>query len=253
MHSPTTSLRLSRQEVSLIYTGFRWILYRASDLNLRHHDSGLLDYIEEVASVIREINKRPPAATHRLHLDAMGCAMCIFALRLYGREVRRDKLITDVWPSAINRERLLKKLEKHRKRAKRKWLSQGEAASYQDWSVRWRRFLDWVRVALRPYRSHSMQDFYRRWIDQYFAFAKQVLATATNEDLPNDRELRKMVRKMVRHLRRGRGWASRLDIIRANDRGRRFVVWYMMREIGKYWAEIPATTSPETFPQSPAA
>jgi hypothetical protein len=253
LRSLTTHLRLSRPEVNLINIGFDCILYRTSDLSLQCYDSGLLAYIREVASEFREVAIRPPAATHRLKLDAMGCAMCIFALRLFQREIRRDKLSSYVWPPAINRERLLKKLERHRKRAKRKWLSQGDAASYQDWGMRLRRFLGWVKEALRPVHIHAVQDSRHRWLDRVFATVKQLLTTATDEDLPGDRELRKLVRKMMRHLRRGRGFATPLDIHSVNDRGRRFITWYMVKEIAEYWAAMRATSSPEMLIPSPTA
>lgn len=240
-------------EIKLLDRGIGIIRCYASDLNLPAHDPELSLIIADVAGTVSDLVRRPDAQTHRVRLDALGIAISIFAIRSFAREVRRGQIPSLSWPQGIDRWRILTKLEKHRKRAKRKWLSSGDRKTYDERGQRWRRFLGWVRESLRPIHVLLLQDFYRRRLDAIVATVKRVLIEETNENLPDDRELRKLVRVMCRHIRRERAPILIKDILVCSDSGRAFITSYMVRLIARSRDENHSTGPVEVSLQSPLA
>lgn len=225
MRPPTTSFRWSNDESRIIACGLVLAQRDASYLDLSAHDSETALAIDWLANAVREIACRPPG-THRVRLDAMQIAVCQFAIRSFDRRIRRGQILSLVWPTGTNKESLLKKLEKHRKRAKRKWLRFGDPPQYQELSRRWRRFLGWVRENHRPIRPRLL-NVYKQHLNWVLANAKRVLAAEMLGPIPEDRELRKLVRKMIRHVRRGRAPVTMKELMVGSDVGHWFIAKYL--------------------------
>jgi hypothetical protein len=226
-----THLRLSTPEIWLLAKGLQVIFFYCSDLQVEKYDPGLLERIQQLDQTLRTRARDAQSATHRLHLDALSLAVCMFAVRSVERESRIGRFPSCVWPPGIDFARLLQKLEKHRKRAKRLWARVGDPETYQGWHQRWRRFLDWVREALRPDRVRLFD--YPRWcLNKVCETAKRVLQER-EEPLPPDSDLRKLVRKALRHARRGRGTASVRDMLEANVRAEFSLATFLVPRVRK--------------------
>jgi hypothetical protein len=74
-------------------------------------------------------------------------------------------------------------------------------------------------------------NLYRRHLDWVFAHVKRLLAKELNEPLPEDRELRRRTRIMVRHVRRGRGPVTMRELMTGSDEAYWFIASYMPRLI----------------------
>ncbi len=237
MRSASTLLRCSSVETQLFNRGFDLILNYCSDLNIARVDPGLFARISEVAAYVRGRAADSQSKTHRVHLDAIAIAMCMFAIRSLGREIRRGRIPNLVWPTDLDCNRLLAKLEKHRKRAKRIWLRRGDRPGYRDQCWRWQRFLRWVKESLSPIRTGILSTYVRRRLDRHVVTVKRVLTKETTEELPPDRELRKLVSAMCRHVRRERAPITMKDIAVCSDSGREFIASYMPKLIAKFRAK----------------
>ena len=250
MNPTTNELRMSRSQIQLLSRGADIIIYYCSDLRLAEYDPPLYAEILQVAGYLRGLLTRPSAKTHRVRLNALGLAVCMFGIRSVGREIRRGQIRSLQWPEGVDKNRLLRKLETHRKRAKRRWLRTGDSAAYKDWSKRWRRFLSRVNESLRPIRNSTLRDYYRRRLDQLVPIVTRVLAEETNENLPPDQELRQMVRKMCRHIRRERAPVTMKDLWVCSAAGRDFIASHMLKLIAQSRIQDPSSDPPQPTLQS---
>ncbi len=239
--APSTSFRLLTPQIFAVASGLRVLLMYCDEFPLDHYDSGLDDRVKALARLLVPLSDKQASMTHRIHLDALEIAMCMFALRSLRREIKLGLIRSLFWPCGVSFPKLMKKLEKHRKRAKRAWLSGSDPATYKDWQNRWHRFLKGMHYKPPP---PVLPGYYRRRLEMVLATVKGVLAT-NNEPVPDDRRLRLLVRKMLRHVRQYRAPITRRDLWNANDKARLFISTYMPEQIRKQRAaEYSAPESP---------
>jgi len=116
-------------------------------------------------------------------------------------------------PESIKRLRqkisiLIKFLEKHMKRAERRFVSERSRADFQHLSKEWRAHLRWMKYRLayfKPFRpvATGMRPMQRRRIDLLVAMAQNA-SEAKKRQIPNDKVLRDIIRRFVRDCHRGR-------------------------------------------------
>ena len=111
-------------------------------------------------------------------------------------------------------ERLLRRLETVRKRAKRAEIKRSGQDNYRQTASEWRSFVRWLRLHFLDCRCSRKRRLTparhrRATIDRLAAWTRAELIDR-QEPLPPERELRRLVRLFLRYVRRGRrGWGVR--------------------------------------------
>jgi hypothetical protein len=105
-------------------------------------------------------------------------------------------------------QRVIKSLEREMKRANRRFLSENSQSEFRTLSKNWLSHLRWIRFHLaffKPLRSLTggLRKFYQRHIDILVQIAKEALS-ANGYELPDSRELRRVIRLFSISSRRGR-------------------------------------------------
>jgi len=77
--------------------------------------------------------------SHRMHADAFDLAVLIFCTRTTATQNRHGHICVPINQKSV--DRLLSKLEKHRKRAKRAWLASAAHNVYWEYQGRWQKLL----------------------------------------------------------------------------------------------------------------
>lgn len=219
-------IRLTRREARLIWVGLARIIaeykfWQANGPGLHTHTAVALMYagfdkgVFDPASMAALDSARGKAvavtaATKRCRMDARELAACILGVRLCAAWVRHGHITAWLPNHAAASRKLLRKLERHRKRAKRLHVRQLGAASFAQPNHDWRRFVRWLRVHVlhcshgRPFfpehvrnRSRLRKLIVRGWV----AFAKDYL-TWLEIPLPSNQELERLAKDGMRHGRR---------------------------------------------------
>jgi hypothetical protein len=157
-----TPFRVYRAEARLIHAGLRSLLVR-QDL----HERGILTTVhpnfvlspdfdrgefnrDQVAIITHTLYQTRLVGTHskRVRLDAVEIASCMFAVRVTGTLLRHKHL--KAWQPGlpVATRRLIRKLEVHRKRAKRAYIQVQGPLAFTEASRRWSRFVRWARIHL---------------------------------------------------------------------------------------------------------
>ena len=219
----TTSFRLSRGEAKLIRIGLGGVIngdhvWKASGspwyssarmlfLPTRRIDEGAYDpeYLAIISRVI--VATTFTGQSRRLRLDPFELGACTLAVRVTEMMVRHGH--TQAWLSNHKNatRRLLAKIERLRKRAKRAFIRVHGHAAFSEASQRWQRFVRFARAyflfcrcnrarlpgGIRVCRRHLVQD----WIHMF----KEELPGAGLQ-VPAEKELRNLVRRALRSVRR---------------------------------------------------
>ncbi len=233
--APLTSFRLTAQEITVVASGLGILMGYCHEFAPFQRDLGLYERISDLDKLFVTLSRNGGALTHRLHLDALGIAIATFGARALKRKLKRQPTQrARSSAGSVSFVNLLRKLEKYRKRARRQWIKSDRLA-YQDWYDRWHRLLAAIHRKPTPV---SLRGYYLQDLNAVFKVVKNVL-TADNELLPDDRELRSLVRKMLRHVRRGRAPVRVKDLRMASPKAR--CIW--SRRSGKLGTKITMTRS----------
>ncbi len=215
---PRVSLRLSPLQLNAIRPGLLLIIHRYQatlDTGEYHysypyylHPRPGFDFGEfdpDFMNIVRDLGNRfpsGPGCSWRLQLNAIELAICIFAARITAKQRRHGHLAAAQTKSAPL-TRLVRTLERHRKRA----LRLIPAEVFRDYSRRWRRLLQWIRVHLLfcgcqkvPYRSNRQY----KMVLQDCTFQARAGLLARQVPVPDDARLRALVRQALRYVRRDR-------------------------------------------------
>lgn len=184
----------------------RWKLqYLYSIREISEADHNPVAVIHEIASRTSQLKK----LGGRVKIARLfSIEACILGVRVTTKLVRHGHLKTKIESFPENAARLITKLEKHRKRHKRAAIRECGAFSYGAERKRWQ---DFVRLL----REHYLRcDCYTRLPLQYFTYRRRRIDTLqewTTAELksrgklpPPTRELRKLLRLMLRYIRSGR-------------------------------------------------
>jgi hypothetical protein len=235
MNTPSSFqiLRLSHSDCELIFAGLDWIghngnLYRTEgqvfhgrpdltwnqDLNRGIYDPRLLERMLALHATLKSVK-----AGGSLRVEsAMEIAACALSVRVAVTRHRHGHQKLDIASVKTCSASLLRRLESARKRAKRSEVRQLGADAYKKAAHAWREFSTWMRVHLlecrckhkrriTPYRgSRILVTMFTEW-----ARAELI---ARKHKVPAEPELRRLVRRALRYVRRGR---SRLRVLDLNN------------------------------------
>ena len=217
MSRSTTSFRLSRAEAKLIRIG----LLRATSGHCLWNARGRIDEgeysAEHLAIVLRVIVTATgsfpttgcfTAESRRVRLDPFELAACLLAVPTAEMMVRHGH--TQAWlPNHKDAtRRLLVKLERLRKRAKRAFIRVRGPATFTEASQRWQGFVRFARVYFlfcgcnRPRLPGGGSEALRKPLVQEWILYFREELPASGIRVPGDQELRDLVRRALRSARR---------------------------------------------------
>ncbi len=216
----TTSLRLSRAEVNLICPGLRRILaahaawdregkapfsferliYSAIRDDEGQYSPADMDTIRRVLEKLAD----GPGETKRFHLDAFELAAASLGVRAT-EKMSRHRHIQGSFPNhQAAARRLLSKLERHRKRAKRSFIRVQGLTAFSAASQRWQRFVLFVRAHFlycschRPLLPGIHPRIRRRQLVELWMKCLREDLPAAGIEVPPDDQLRELVKRALR-------------------------------------------------------
>jgi hypothetical protein len=237
MNTSTTShvIRLSARDLELLFAGLDWIvgncnLYRTKgqvfhgrpdlrwnqNLNKGIYDQRLLERMLALHATIRSLK-----VGGRLRMATpVEFAVCSLAVRVAVTRHRHGHRLLDIAGVDSASGRLLRRLETVRKRAKRAEVRRLGAGGYQEAAHAWREFSTWLRVHLldcscKCKRRSSPLRGRRVLVTQFSEWARDELIDRKHK-VPDNRELRRLVRLGLRYVRRGRSRFILRDLL--NDK-----------------------------------
>jgi hypothetical protein len=254
MRSISVRLRLSALQVGLILPALRFIVgadqqYQATGAIVRaRHD---IRFYEKPV----DKTKYKPAGTQpffdaldklsalphsggRIRLSCFELAACMVAARHVRVAVRHGHVKPWLRDHDVPTDRLVKKLDRYRRRAHRLYEKHLGAEAYLDAANTWAYTLGWIHVNYlwcgcnRRQRSSFLRAWYRSVVDRCVALAAEGLLRRSRYPPPED-ELRKLVRRALRSARRC--WSAppvRLILDRPQE-GAAFLADFILRTAGK--------------------
>src|SRR5439155_1991874 len=206
----TTSLRLSCREAKLIRIGLFSIangheLWRARGsppyspsrmlFQAIRKDEG--EYSAEYLAIVSRVVVAAtfPGQSRRLRLDPFELAACVLGVRVTEMQVRHGHVEAWLPDHEIASEKLLARLERLRKRAKRAWIRARGHAAYSEASRRWQCFVRFVRAYFlfcrcnRPRLPFGNRDVRRRLVQDLIEYFTEELSSAGLQ-VPAEKELR---------------------------------------------------------------
>ncbi len=234
-----TSFRLSHAECLIIESGLMLLHIYLRTLDISTWDPILSEELKNLLETFHRAGRNVSSKTHRLMLDVWEISALIHCVKLLVKDSRRkpSKRLFITFPKNLNippaerLPKLLGTLEKHRKRAKRLWFRLGDTQAYHQRRTRWLQLLGGIRDVRKPVRlpRSPLEQFQ---INTTVKIAREVLVKA-EEQLPTDRELRILVRKALRHVRRHRGEATNLDLVSGTPAGKWFLERFLVPRVRK--------------------
>ena len=135
-------------------------------------------------------------------------AACALAVRIAVKCHRHGHVRLEIPRIEAAAKRLLRRLEAVRKRTKRAEIGRAGPHEYKRKSQEWRAFVRWLHVHIPNcscFRRRRLPLRYSRraTVDKLVAWAREELIDRKAE-IPDERELRRLVRLALRYVRRGR-------------------------------------------------
>jgi len=230
--SDSETIRLSPRDQQFICAGLNWIvanyeLYRIKDkvpnarpdrIWRRNLDKGVFDQqlADRVLALRAEVSTLTAGGRLRASSSAefAACALAVRVAVTRHNHGHRLLEMTEVENSSV---RLLRRIETVRKRAKRAEVRQLAEDGYKEAARTWREFSTWLRVHLldcQCKRKRRAPPFrYRRVLVHQFAQLAWNELTDRRHKIPDDRELRRLVRLSIRYVRRGRSHFTMHDLL----------------------------------------
>jgi len=248
---PVSCIRLPVNQIRLLEPGLRKIIVGLADIKHRgcsinaqlamvsgFPKTGTGNYYELWADMLMAIWRRLyPVFEHttsgrvRLHFDCFELGACELAARISQR----------LAPTAETRASvsvLLKRLEIHRKRAKRSYVRLNGNTAYAYASKQWRDFVRWIRfhivrkpsIRLDKPIDITRRPSMRRWDQRVIRWAMEAARrelTSRGEPVPTEDELHRLVRLAVGYVRRGRVGLSVRDLV-SRPAGANYLAWFVL-------------------------
>ncbi len=223
--STTTSFTLLRDEAKLLRAGLMWIVIAHHEWKTKGRNGITLatiysyptradrgEYIPEYHNTILHVTAVATnsftAGSRRLRLDPFELAACILGVRVGEMACRHGHFKPCPPNYKVRARRLVKKLERLRKRAKRAYTRIHGQAAFAEASHRWQQHVRFVRAALvfcvcnRQSAVHrGMRAFRRALEDEWMDFFREELP-ALELAIPPEPELRDLVKRAIRSGRR---------------------------------------------------
>ena len=231
---PKQIIRLSERDCQLVLAGLNWIASNYQTGRYGHFTSSLKRvwqarfdpgiYQQEFMDRLLALRATLSAlgAGGRLRLTtSFEVAACALAVRVAVKRHRHGHIPLDIPRIETASKRLLRRLEVVRKRAKRAEIRRVGSAEYKRKSHEWRAFVQWIRYTFRiaiasggngllpvsspPNCRHNSTT----WTLEELMDRKA--------QIPDDYELRRLVKLQLRYVRRGRTRYTVADLL--NDKG----------------------------------
>ena len=179
---------------------------------------------------------------YRLHLNVLEFAILIAAVRQAANILRHDSEAQSA-PTPEYAARLVRTLENHRKRGKRKAILEFGAEAYEFLQKEWH-VLQYAIRKERPFeglpwllQGHSERSRYRAAIDQLIEPARRGLRKEGYPEPPLE-ELRKLVRMALRETRRGRTSASTKDLLIKPENANAFLCEFIASRYSRWEGKL---------------
>lgn len=96
--APFTSFRISKAESQVFEFGIRLIFCSARKFELQKYDPDLLLFLRGLSGMSQKLQAAQGAKSHRLHLDALGLSVLMFAARILRKKTKLDYISSVWWP-----------------------------------------------------------------------------------------------------------------------------------------------------------
>ena len=177
------------------------------------------DFMRNLLAVAGTIGRIRHVGGRVYDLSPFQIAGLILGVRVLVQRVHHGHRIAPVNNLFVRAKRLVRTIEKHRKRAKRALVRQIGIEVYRVQCREWKNFVRWLRLhfldcqCLRRRRYHS-GSYRRRQVQILFDWTKAELIRRHHK-LRSERELRKLVRLALRYVRRGRTGFGVRDLLKS--------------------------------------
>ena len=167
--------------------------------------------------------------SRKLRLDAFDLAAAAFAVRFAQREQLLEAPAEDV-------AKLLARLEKFRKRAKRAAISEVGKFAFDEEAIRWRRFASWTRYNLCYFhlprqKTYGLKRTYQIQFEEVLVLTAEAFTSNGYAVLPPD-QLRRIAKLAIAELRRGRHpGITVLEILRNREKGLEFLLGFIQKRV----------------------
>jgi hypothetical protein len=217
-------IRLSTRDVAIITEGVAWIAanhehwrtkgrlpFARPDLRwLSRFDRGRYseELMQRFLTAAHSVVKIRSIGGRLYNLGPFQIAGFILAVRVVVQRVSHGHLKAPTEELTKRAMRLINRLEKYRKRAKRNFIRHHGDDAYQTEEHKWQALVRWLRVhildcrCMRKRRNSPMRSS-RLIVKQLVDWTKEELIDR-KEQVPNDRELHRFVRLALHYIRRGR-------------------------------------------------
>jgi hypothetical protein len=162
-----------------------------------------------------------------VRLDPIAIAILAFLVDVAKTQIRHRHMISPVSKPAQVKARLIRKLEKQRRRALRKARASGQGGAYAVLAQQWHQFQLWMRCNLLYCRCHRSSPASARRRNQLYVIECEKVARNVIKEyelkMPGEKELRKLVRLAIRYSRRGRLEVGVRTLLKGD--GNSFLIW----------------------------
>ena len=166
------------------------------------------EFMEQVLAAGKAVNHIYDHGGRLYDFTMFQVAALILALRIVTQNVRHEHFKSLVKDLPRRSKRLIKKLEKHRKRAKRACIVAVGAEQCRARQTEWQAFVRWLRIhfcqcaCLVRHKQPRIARL-RKQVTTFVEWARAELLDR-RDPVPPESELRRMVRQAMRYVRRGR-------------------------------------------------
>lgn len=190
-------------------------------------DKEFMEYVLTLGDLMARWAEDRKTRSHRVRLDSIMIAIMAFFTRFAEVQVRHRHLLSPVANLKKAVTGLSKKLENQRRRALRKTKAEGRGPLYSGLAERWHQFHLWMRGNLLYCGcGRTSMASSRRLQRLYVADCERVAKKVIQEQelrMPDQKELRELVRSAIRYSRRGRLGVGVRTLIKGDDTS--FFIW----------------------------
>jgi len=220
----TRNFRLTAIQAQLLYVGLRpiWVSYYNHKQNgslLNAHPDHLnlsfrnrrgkysSAFMQKIVRLWHVVGPMKDSGGRIYKLDYVDVSVCILAIRIASQQIRHGHL--QRWSNRLDRSSryLLRKLEAVQRSLKRDICAAQGHAAFRDLSLQWRQFVRWLRLHFLfcSCMRRLPNPVYRMRVKFAATFCEWTSAelVARSEPVPSDHDLRKLVRRHLRNVRRG--------------------------------------------------
>lgn len=214
------SLRLSPKNVRVILVGLNWIW--------QHHQLSLAGrtprakpdlrwrpdllakgrfqpwLMNVILSLRTKLTDKYADGGRLYRLKTVEVSTMMLAVRVAG-QLQRQGIVRERKDFQRRVRKLLNRLEKLRKRAKRCMIREQGIEAYRREASEWQSFVCWIRLRFLQFQrvAHCPLGYRKALLTTFVKWTRSELA-ARDVQIPEEQQLRRMVRRMLRYVRRDR-------------------------------------------------